>query len=144
MDGPHSFIEYKPENNQSKPATKSLITAVDKWNERHSLSTSVEHFNDYLYESIEVSDKDTVDFDTDDTENALPLKVFDGTKRGIIDVSQQSRSYFWLRRIKEIFLKMGTTNEPFVAFDMELARTDMLATCDVYLRHYFSKLKNKV
>lgn len=144
MESPHNFMEYKIENSKIDQTEKILSKPVNNRNEpRHSL-TSIAPLTDNISTSSPMSVKETIDFDTDDTENTLPLKTFDGTKRGIIDVSQQSRSYFWLRRIKEIFLKMGTIDEPFVAFDMELARADMLTTCDIYLRHDFNKLKNKV
>ncbi|CAF3276257.1 unnamed protein product [Rotaria sp. Silwood2] len=108
--------------------------------ERRRPSTIAERYNNRDAESVPVSTLAPTKFDTDQEEFAVPLKIFDGTKKTITDISEQSRSYLWLRRIKEIFLQMGTTDEPFVDFDMKVARTDLLTTFDVYLQNDLSKL----
>ena len=144
METSHNFMEYKIENRNIDQTLKSPLVPINHSTEHRHSSAHLKPPSVTRDASSVSSFEETTAPDMDDKENILPLKVFDGTKRGITDVSQQSRSYFWLRRIKEIFLKMGTAEGPFVTFDMELARTDMLTTCDVYLKHDFSKLKNKV
>jgi len=70
---------------------------------------------------------------SDETDLALPTKVFKAKKTSINDLSQAACSYLWFRRIKEIFLVLGKQNDAFSRFDMELARTDMIQTCEQYL-----------
>jgi hypothetical protein len=70
---------------------------------------------------------------SDDTDLALPTKVFKSKKTSVNDLSQAACSYLWFRRIKEIFLVLGKQNDAFSRFDMELARTDMIQTCEQYL-----------
>jgi hypothetical protein len=69
----------------------------------------------------------------DDMDLALPTKVFKAKKTSVNDLSQAACSYLWFRRIKEIYLVMGKQNDAFSRFDMELARTDMIQTCEQYL-----------
>ncbi|CAF1079318.1 unnamed protein product [Didymodactylos carnosus] len=76
----------------------------------------------------------------DNDESFLPPKIFDGSKSSINDLSQASSSYIWLRRIKEIFLQMGKNKktddeDPFVNYDMEIARDDMLKTFKQYIEN---------
>jgi hypothetical protein len=72
-------------------------------------------------------------------ENHLPLKLFDGKKQSLDELNAESMAYIWLRRIKEIFLHMNTgrddENDPFVEFNMNLAKTDMANTCDRYIEN---------
>ncbi len=72
-------------------------------------------------------------------ENSLPLKLFDGKKQSLGELNAESMAYIWLRRIKEIFLHMSTGkddgNDPFIEFDMNLAKTDMANTCDRYIEN---------
>ncbi|UJR15007.1 hypothetical protein I4U23_001984 [Adineta vaga] len=70
---------------------------------------------------------------TDEIDLVLPTKVFKAKKTSVNDLSQAACSYLWFRRIKEIFLVMGKQNDAFTRFDMELARTDMIRTCEQYL-----------
>jgi hypothetical protein len=70
---------------------------------------------------------------SDETDLALPTKVFKAKKTSVNDLSQAACSYLWFRRIKEIFLVLGKQNDAFSRFDMELARTDMIQTCEQYL-----------
>ena len=72
-------------------------------------------------------------FRTRDTDLVLPTKVFKAQKKSITDLSQAACSHLWFRRIKEIFLCMGKQNDAFTRFDMDLARTDMIETCEQYL-----------
>jgi hypothetical protein len=69
----------------------------------------------------------------------LPLKLFDGKKQSLDQLNAESMTYIWLRRIKEIFLHMdaGTNDkdDPFIEFDMNLAKTDMANTCDRYMEN---------
>ncbi|CAF4699389.1 unnamed protein product [Rotaria sp. Silwood1] len=69
----------------------------------------------------------------DETDLVLPTKVFQAKKSSVKDLSQALCSYLWFRRIKEIFLVMGKQNDAFTRFDMELARNDMIQTCEQYL-----------
>ncbi|CAF3043356.1 unnamed protein product [Rotaria sp. Silwood2] len=69
----------------------------------------------------------------DETDLVLPTKVFQAKKNSVKDLSQALCSYLWFRRIKEIFLVMGKQNDAFTRFDMELARNDMIQTCEQYL-----------
>lgn len=116
-----------------------LAVPTVKRAERRRSKQSISHLGKKGDEAVT-----NVDQKTTNQDNSLPLKIFDGTKKAISDVSEQSRSYFWLRRIKEIFLHMGTSDSPFVDFDMSLARVDMLITCDIYLQNDLSKLRKKV
>ncbi|CAF3778658.1 unnamed protein product [Adineta steineri] len=73
-------------------------------------------------------------------EGCLPLKLFDGKKQSLSELSEESMSYLWFRRIKEIFLRMddgkdGQEDDPFVEFDMNLARIDLMNTCDQYIEN---------
>lgn len=79
----------------------------------------------------------------------LPLKLFDGKKQSLNELSEESMSYLWLRRIKEIFLRMadGKDNrddDRFVEFDMDLARIDLMSTCDRYIENERLALSKKV
>ncbi|CAF0941147.1 unnamed protein product [Rotaria sordida] len=69
----------------------------------------------------------------DETDLVLPTKVFQAKKTSVKDLSQALCSYLWFRRIKEIFLVMGKQNNAFTRFDMELARNDMIQTCEQYI-----------
>ncbi|UJR12748.1 hypothetical protein I4U23_016922 [Adineta vaga] len=81
----------------------------------------------------------------------LPLKLFDGKKQSLNELSEESMSYLWLRRIKEIFLRTADgkddrDNDRFVEFDMDLAKIDLMNTCDRYIeneRLALSKKKTK-
>ena len=72
-------------------------------------------------------------------ENSLPLKLFDGKKQSLNELNAASMAYIWQRRIKQIFLRMNVgrddKDDPFVAFDMNLAKTDMANTCDRYIEN---------
>jgi hypothetical protein len=72
-------------------------------------------------------------------ENHVPLKLFDGRKQSLDELNAESMEYIWLRRIKEIFLHMNTStngeDDPFVEFDMNLAKTDMADACDRYIEN---------
>lgn len=74
-------------------------------------------------------------------DNYLPLKLFDGKKQSLDELNAESMQYIWLRRFKEIFLHMnnGEDNnngiDPFVEFDMNLAKIDMANTCDRYIEN---------
>jgi hypothetical protein len=70
---------------------------------------------------------------SDEIDLVLPTKVFKAKKTSVNDLSQAACSYLWFRRIKEIFLVMGRQNDAFTHFDMDLARTDMIQTCEQYL-----------
>jgi hypothetical protein len=70
---------------------------------------------------------------TDEADLVLPTKVFKAKKTSVNDLSQAACSYLWFRRIKKIFLVWGKQTDPFSRFDMELARTDMIQTCEQYL-----------
>ena len=69
----------------------------------------------------------------DEADLVLPTKVFQAKKTSVKDLSQALCSYLWFRRIKEIFLVMGRQNDAFTRFDMELARKDMIQTCEQYI-----------
>lgn len=71
----------------------------------------------------------------DETNLVLPTKIFQAKKSSVKDLSQALCSYLWFRRIKEIFLVMGKQNDAFTRFDMELARKDMIKTCEQYLEN---------
>jgi len=75
----------------------------------------------------------TIPSTSDELDLALPTKVFKAKKTSVNDLSQAACSYLWFRRIKEIFLVMGKQNDAFSRFDMDLARTDMIQTCEQYL-----------
>lgn len=82
-------------------------------------------------------------------EDSLPLKLFAGKKQSLSELSEESMSYIWLRRIKEIFLRMGDSkdeqnDDPFVEFDMNLAKTDLANTCDRYIENERPPLIKKV
>ncbi|CAF1343170.1 unnamed protein product [Adineta steineri] len=84
-------------------------------------------------------DDNVHDFNTID-EDSLPLKLFDGKKQSLDELSEESMSYLWFRRIKEIFLHMDYTkdnqaDDPFIEFDMDLARVDLINACDRYIEN---------
>ncbi|CAF3290464.1 unnamed protein product [Rotaria socialis] len=74
-------------------------------------------------------------------DNYLPLKLFDGKKQSLDELNPESMTYIWMRRMKEIFLHMndGRNNndeiDPFVEFDMKLAKADITKTCDRYIEN---------
>ncbi|CAF1307133.1 unnamed protein product [Adineta ricciae] len=81
----------------------------------------------------------TAYLDTAD-EDSLPLKLFDGKKQSLSELSEEFMSYLWFRRIKEIFLHMdsgrdGQDEDPFIEFDMNLARIDLMNACDRYIEN---------
>lgn len=76
----------------------------------------------------------------DDRDLVLPTKVFKSKKTSVNNLSQGCCSYLWFRRIKEIFLVMGKQIDAFSKFDMDLARTDMIQTCEQYLESERPKL----
>jgi hypothetical protein len=71
--------------------------------------------------------------------NSMPLKLFDGKKQSMNELNAQSMAYIWQRRIKEIFLHMNIgrddKDDPFVEFDMNIAKIDMANTCDRYIEN---------
>ena len=75
----------------------------------------------------------TVSSMSDEMDLTLPTKVFKAKKTSVNDLSQAACSYLWFRRIREIFLVMGKQNDAFTRFDMDLARKDMIQTCEQYL-----------
>ena len=79
---------------------------------------------------------------TDETNLVLPAKVFKAKKTSVNDLSQAACTHLWFRRIKEIFLVMGKQNDPFTRFDMDLARTDMIQTCEQYLESERPKISS--
>jgi hypothetical protein len=79
-------------------------------------------------------------FTSDEVDLVLPTKVFQATKKSVNDLSQAACSHLWFRRMKEIFLVMGRQNDAFTHFDMDLARTDMIQTCEQYLESERPKL----
>ncbi|CAF4071804.1 unnamed protein product [Adineta steineri] len=90
--------------------------------------------NDYGDIDDSVQDFDTID------EDSLPLKLFDGKKQSLDELSEESMSYLWFRRIKEIFLHIDYTkdnqaDDPFIEFDMDLARVDLINACDRYIEN---------
>jgi len=94
------------------------------------------------------TDNNEQDFEVID-EGFLPLKLFDGKKQLLNEISEESMSYLWVRCIKEIFLHMGDgkdeqDDDPFVEFDMNLAKTDMANTCDRYIENERLALSKKV
>ncbi|CAF4091354.1 unnamed protein product [Rotaria magnacalcarata] len=73
-------------------------------------------------------------------ESCLPLKLFAGNKESLSELHEEFMTYLWLRRIKEIFLHMGDgkneqDDDPFVQFDMNLAKTDLANICDRYIKN---------
>jgi hypothetical protein len=54
-------------------------------------------------------------------------------KKSVNDLSKTISYHLWFHRIKEIFLVMGKQNDAFSRFDMDLARKDMIQTCEQYL-----------
>lgn len=144
MDGKYDFLLYKNENRTIQELIKFPAVSTSNRDERRKSKANADDSSKKKDDSAAILAQANVDIDSDNQELTLPLKIFDGTKKAISDVSEQSRSYFWMRRIKEIILQMGTTNEPFVEFDMSIAKADMIATCDVYLQNDYSKLKKKV
>jgi hypothetical protein len=94
-------------------------------------------------------DNNEQDFEIID-KGSLPLKLFDGKKQSLNELSEESMSYLWLRRIKEIFLHMADgkdeeeEDDPFIEFNMNLARTDLTNTCDRYIENERLALKKKV
>jgi hypothetical protein len=72
---------------------------------------------------------------SDEIDLLLPMKVFAANKTSVKDLSQALCSHLWFRRIKEIFLVWGKQNDAFTRFDMDLARKDMIQTCDQYLEN---------
>ncbi|CAF3668752.1 unnamed protein product [Rotaria socialis] len=138
-----TFLEYKSENKKIEDQSQLKTMPTTNRDERRKSKMNFDYLARKGDDPTEMPAQTNENYDMEHQDNSLPLKIFDGTKKAISDVSEQSRSYFWMRRIKEIFLQMGTTNEPFVDFDMSIARSDMLTTCDVYIRNDFSKLKKK-
>ncbi|CAF1548832.1 unnamed protein product, partial [Didymodactylos carnosus] len=64
----------------------------------------------------------------------IPMKIFDGTKSSLNYLTQQSCAYLWFRRIKQIFLQMGKNiSDPFVQYDMEIVRDDIIEAFDQYI-----------
>ena len=78
----------------------------------------------------------------DEADLVLPTKVFQAKRTSVKDLSQGLCSHLWFRRIKEIFLVMGTQNDAFTQFDMEIARHDMIQTCDQYLENERPKVSS--
>ncbi|CAF2711151.1 unnamed protein product [Rotaria sp. Silwood2] len=81
-------------------------------------------------------------------EDSLPLKLFAGKKQSLTELSEESMSYLWLRRIKEIFLRMGDgkdeqVDDPFVEFDINLGKADLANTCDRYIENERPALTKK-
>ncbi|CAF4703057.1 unnamed protein product [Rotaria sp. Silwood1] len=92
-------------------------------------------------------DDNEQDFELID-EGSLPLKLFAGKKQSLTELSEESMSFLWLRRFKEIFLRMGDgkdeqVDDPFVEFDMNLAKTDLANTCDRYIENERPALTKK-
>lgn len=145
LDNKHTFLKYKPENRatEDESTVKTNPTTVRDQRRKSKMNVPSSARKESAISSKQTH-QTNMNYGSDNQDNALPLKIFDGTKKAISDVSEQSRSYFWIRRIKEIFLQMGTNEGVFVDFDMSLARADMLAACDVYVRNDSSKLKKKV
>lgn len=88
------------------------------------------------------------DFEVVD-EGSLPLKLFAGKKQSLSELSEESMSYIWLRRLKEIFLRMSDgkdeqNDDTFVEFDVSLAKTDLANTCDRYIENERPPLMKKV
>ena len=54
-------------------------------------------------------------------------------KKSLNDLSKSISYHLWFHRIKEIFLVLGKQNDAFTRFDMDLARKDMIQTCEQYL-----------
>lgn len=95
-----------------------------------------------------ISGHNTQDAELTD-ENFLPLKLFDGKKQSLNELSEESMSYLWLRRVKEIFLRMADgkddrDDDRFVEFDLDLARVDLMNTCDRYIENERLALSKKV
>jgi hypothetical protein len=63
----------------------------------------------------------------------VPATLLTKKKKSVNDLSKTNCQHLWFRRIKEIFLVMGKQNDVFTRFDMELARKDMIQTCEQYL-----------
>ncbi|CAF1393835.1 unnamed protein product [Adineta ricciae] len=91
-------------------------------------------------------------YNTQDSElidqSFLPLKLFDGKKQSLNELSEESMSYLWLRRIKEIFLRLADgkddrDDDRFVEFDMDLAKIDLMNTCDRYIENERLALSKK-
>jgi hypothetical protein len=74
---------------------------------------------------------------SEDEKMHLPLKIFDGKKASITDLTEASSSYLWLRRIKEIFLVFGTNaeNDPLIIHDTNYARNEMIETTEIFLKN---------
>jgi hypothetical protein len=108
----------------SEQSKLSLPAAKNQHNEQSNSATPLTAAKDFS--SIIPSTSDKIDL-------VLPTKVFKSKKTSVNDLDQAVCSYLWFRRIKEIFLVMGKQNDAFSRFDMELARTDMIQTCEQYL-----------
>ena len=65
----------------------------------------------------------------------VPITLLAKKKVSVNDLSETNCYHLWFRRIKEIFLVMGKQNDTFTRFDMELARADMIRTCEQYLEN---------
>lgn len=76
----------------------------------------------------------------EETDLVLPTRVFLAKRTSVKDLSQSLCLYLWFRRIKEIFLVMGKQNDSFTRFDMELARNDMIQTCEQYIESQRPKI----
>ena len=107
--------------NQSKPP----LPAINNQKNIHSVPSNL--LTDWNVVPPTISSLET------EVDLVLPTKVFKGKKTSVNDLSQAASFHLWFRRIKEIFLVMGKQNDAFSRFDMELARTDMIQTCEQYL-----------
>jgi hypothetical protein len=93
---------------------------------------------------------DTTPDDEVAEQNSMPLKLFDGKKQSLDELSAESMTYIWMRRMKEIFLHMNNSKnendeiDPFVEFDMKLAKADIDKTCDRYIENERITVMNQV
>jgi hypothetical protein len=108
----------------SEQSKLSLPAAKNQHNEQSNSATPLTAEKDFP--SIMPSTSDEIGL-------VLPIKVFKGKKTSVKDLDQALCSHLWFRRIKEIFLVMGKQNDAVSLFDMKLARTDMIQTCEQYL-----------
>ena len=68
-------------------------------------------------------------------------QVFQAKKKNIQDLTEDLCTYLWFRRIREIFLVMGRVKDDFMQRDMELAREDMIDTCEKYLDSELARVR---
>jgi hypothetical protein len=132
----------------NQPATKFIKKITDGRLANKEALPPIPSARSNYHDDYNNTDNNEQDFETID-EGYLPLKLFDGKKQSLNELSEESMSYLWLRRIKEIFLHMGDgkdeqENDPFVEFDMNLARTDLVNTCDRYIENEQLALAKKV